>query len=146
MKIVINRCYGGFGLSTEAIKELIKLGCPGVKKMSVKEYYGGSGIDKKWKDSYEKDLAASEDGGDGYLVRGFFGTIIKDGYTYAFENHDNKYRNCPILIKVVQKLGQKKVSGQFAKLEIVEIPDNVKWEISEYDGFENVDEVHRSWP
>jgi hypothetical protein len=36
-------------------------------------------------------------------------------------------------------------NDQFAKLEIVEIPDGVEWQIDEYDGYESIHEVHRSW-
>ena len=53
-------------------------------------------------------------------------------------------RDDPDLINVVEKLGES-ANGDFANLEIVEIPDDVEWEIDEYDGMESVDEVHRSW-
>jgi uncharacterized protein with von Willebrand factor type A (vWA) domain len=89
MKIVINKCYGGYGLSKEAYKEL--------------------GI--KW-----------------------------DNYGYEYEDD----RSNPDLIKVVEKLGRK-ANGALAELQIVEIPDNVEYEINEYDGIESVHEVHRSW-
>ena len=48
------------------------------------------------------------------------------------------------LIAVVELLGTK-ASGRFAYLTIVEIPDGIYWEISEYDGLETVEERHRSW-
>ena len=35
--------------------------------------------------------------------------------------------------------------GSHAQLKIVEIPNNIKWEIAEYDGHEWVSEVHRTW-
>jgi hypothetical protein len=44
----------------------------------------------------------------------------------------------------VEDLGDK-ASNWAAKLEVVEIPDGVEWEIDEYDGIETVDEKHRSW-
>ena len=53
-------------------------------------------------------------------------------------------RNDPILVHVVETLGDN-ANGRFAKLRIVEIPDNVNWIISEYDGNESIEEVHRSW-
>ena len=56
----------------------------------------------------------------------------------------NFERNDPVLVQVVETLGDK-ANGRCAKLRIVEIPDNVNWEISEYDGNESVEEVHRSW-
>ncbi len=32
-----------------------------------------------------------------------------------------------------------------ASLRVVEIPDNIDWEIDDYDGVETIREVHRSW-
>ena len=90
MQIVINSCYGGFGLSEKAL-----------------DYYN--------------NLA---------------GTKIE----YAGDIE----RNDPILVHVVETLGAE-ANDRFAKLRIVEIPDDVNWEISEYDGMESVEEVHRSW-
>jgi hypothetical protein len=42
-------------------------------------------------------------------------------------------------------LGIEKSSGVYAELKIVDIPDDVEWEIDEYDGKEWVAEVHRTW-
>ena len=88
-KIVINRRFGGYGLSKEAYREL---GIP-------------------W-----------------------------DGNGFAFNND----RTNPRLVAVVEKLGPK-VNASHASLKIVEIPDNVEWEIDSYGGQETVHEVHRSW-
>lgn len=48
------------------------------------------------------------------------------------------------LVRVVEQLG-KKANGDHAKLKVVEIPADVKWDIAEYDGLEHVEEVHRTW-
>jgi hypothetical protein len=48
------------------------------------------------------------------------------------------------LIQVVEELGDG-ANGYFAKLKIVEIPDDVLWQIEEYDGKEWVAEQHRTW-
>lgn len=53
-------------------------------------------------------------------------------------------RTHPLLLRVVEELGEA-ANGKHAELEIVEIPDGIDWEISEYDGMEKVEEVHRSW-
>ena len=47
--------------------------------------------------------------------------------------------------QTVEELGDL-ASGRYSVLEVVEIPDDVKWEISEYDGSERIHECHRSWP
>ena len=49
------------------------------------------------------------------------------------------------LIEVIEELGEEEASGRFASLEIVEIPDDVNWEIDNYDGIETIHEMHRSW-
>lgn len=85
MKVVINRCYGGFGLSEKAMKFL--------------------GVGSEWPD------------------------IARDD---------------PKLVECVEKLGEE-ANGAYAELKIVEIPDDVNWEIGEYDGLEWVEEVHRRW-
>ena len=51
---------------------------------------------------------------------------------------------CPRLLECVEKLGEE-ANGTYAELKIVEIPDDVNWEIGEYDGLEWVEEVHRRW-
>lgn len=47
-------------------------------------------------------------------------------------------------IKVVEEMDNE-VNGRFAELKIVEIPDDVSWEIVEYDGMEHIAEIHRTW-
>ena len=62
--------------------------------------------------------------------------------------HDNYFadwdieRNDPCLVEVVEELG---TNGCYGDLKIVEIPDDVKWHIHEYDGIEHVAEDHRTW-
>jgi hypothetical protein len=90
MKIIINTCYGGFGLS-------------------------------------EKALA---------LFNERSGTVNTYGRDIT--------RNNPILVEIVEQLGEA-ADGGFAELKVVEIPDDVKWQIDEYDGNEWVAEKHRTW-
>ena len=87
MKIVINKCYGGYSLSESAYKEL--------------------GL--KW-----------------------------DNYGCKFEGD----RTNPLLVACVEKLGDA-ASGKYAKLSVVEVPDDVAWEIADYDGIETVRELSR---
>ena len=49
------------------------------------------------------------------------------------------------LVQCVKELGEE-ASGTHAWLEIVEIPDDVEWQIIDYDGWEHVAEKHRVWP
>ena len=89
MKVVINRCFGGYCLSEEAYN-----------------YLG-----MRW-----------------------------DEFGFAF----SEARNDPRLVECVETLGER-ASGDVAKLKVVEVPDNVQWYISDYDGVEEVHEVHRVW-
>lgn len=90
MKIVINTCHGGFGLSKEALA----------------------------------------------LYNERAGTAIK--------YEDDIKRNDPILIQIVEELGEA-ANGSYARLKAVEIPDDVEWTIKEYDGDEWIAEKHRTW-
>ena len=51
--------------------------------------------------------------------------------TYDF----NIKRNDPILVEIVEQLGEA-ADGDYAKLKVVDIPDDVPWTIEEYDGAE----------
>ena len=90
MRIVVNRCFGGYSLSEAAYAEL---GIP-------------------W-----------------------------DKYGFAFDED----RGNPALVACVEKLGPA-ASGPCSELTVVAIPDDVDWEIEEYDGQERIVERHRrSW-
>jgi hypothetical protein len=71
-------------------------------------------------------------------------------YYVDFIDNDNYFsdsdipRSDPALVQVVEELGHD-ADGQFANLKIIEVPDSVKWHISEYDGSEHVAENHRTW-
>lgn len=112
MKIVLNRKFGGFGLSDEAILLYGKLAGIHLTKEVDPEYV----YSYNWK----------TDAGD------FF-------FEFDLDRQDSN------LIKVVEELGDKSF-GEYARLEVVEVPDDVTcWEINSYDGAETVVECHRSW-
>jgi hypothetical protein len=60
-------------------------------------------------------------------------------------NNQNRFRTSPELIRCVETL-KAQANGRCADLEVIKIPDDVEWEISEYDGYEHVAECHRTWP
>jgi hypothetical protein len=115
MKVVINRCFGGFGLSHEAMmlySEFAKLNLKTVEKdSSIVGYH--------------------------YYLDG-----IEDDEHYFWDN-DIK-RNDVDLVKVVETLGSA-ANGWAAELKVVEIPDGIEWYVDDYDGLEVVNEKHRSW-
>jgi hypothetical protein len=132
VKVAINVCYGGFGLSPEAMKKL----CQRRGKecyFFVRGYIDG------------KSFYIPTDNPVGSC---FYTFSVKDPENHEYADiviHEPKDRSDKDLIAVIEELGTKKASGRFAELRIVEIPADVKWAISEYDGMETVDEIHRSW-
>jgi hypothetical protein len=58
--------------------------------------------------------------------------------------HRDLDRDDPYLVQVVKEMGDA-ASGPHAKLKIVEIPGDVDWFVSEYDGAEWIAEKHRTW-
>ena len=62
------------------------------------------------------------------------------GYWYS----GNIRRTDPILIEVVETLG-KEANGDCAKLRVIDIPDSIDYEITEYDGVESIAERHQTW-
>lgn len=129
MEVVVNKCYGGFGISPDAILALIKRNAKCIKVESVE----GLGVEhtSPFKEGYE-------------IV--YFGGLCKDGKYYNLESYyDNRsVRTDPDLIAVVKELGDE-AEGKHARLRIVEIPDDITWEIHDYDGIETVREKHRHW-
>lgn len=111
MKIVVNRCFGGFGLSDDAILFYGKL----------------AGI----------NLIEDQDPDYPWL------SFWKTSDNVNFFDFDI-VRTDSNLVQVVEQLGEKSF-GKYAKLEVVEIPDDIEWSIREYDGYETIEEAHRSW-
>lgn len=147
MKVVINRCYGGFGVSPEAMKLLIERGAKGVEVYDPIEYYVGTHLKTTrpdWELTYQQELSTAKDLGDGYSVGKFDYPIFRDGKVYLFNDYETEYRSDPVLVGVVEELGSK-ANGRCAELKVVEIPDGVEFTIAEYDGMEHVAEAHRTW-
>ena len=114
--VVINRCYGGFGLSHEAIMMYSELAKLNLKPVEGKFF----------------DLCGYD-----YYLDG----IVGDEY-YWYDR--NIKRDDPDLVAVVRELGDK-ANSRHADLKIVDVPEDVEWEIHEYDGNEWVAEKHRTW-
>jgi hypothetical protein len=141
MKVVKNICYGGFSLSQEAEKEYLKL--KGKEAFFYKQ--------TKYKHIDEvNEYTRIDDLKDNYLFVSCL-TVDLGETTDSLQYGDEEYfisskipRNDPDLITVIEKLGEK-ANGSCAELSIIEIPDDIEWEIDEYDGLETIREKHRSW-
>jgi hypothetical protein len=127
VKVVINRKYGGFGLSDAAHLRLIELGLPVVPMDNCD--HGIAICDSEHPESEPSARRLS--------------ALTKTRY-YASWAREEKHRSHPLVVQVVEELGDA-ASGWLAKLKIVEVPDGVDFEIDEYDGMETVRERSRSW-
>lgn len=121
-KVVINTCFGGFGLSHEAMLRYAEL-----KGVTVYPYT----------DPQYKALKIYT-----YYLKPEDPTAV-DGRRPTLSTYDIA-RDDPLLVQVVEEMGNKSF-GQCAELKVVEIPDGAAWEIEEYDGNEHIAEVHRTW-
>jgi len=89
-KVVINKCYGGFGLS----------------KIALERYNELAGTSH----TYGRDIGRTDAN----------------------------------LIQIVEELGVE-VNDSNSKLKIVEVPDDVDWELKQNDGMEWIAETHETW-
>lgn len=149
MKVAINKCYGGFSLSPLAVQEIAKAkGLPcyffrinlqsKVYTHILPEEANHTLLWCAFTVPNPQDYNLHERDSNGlYTSANNRATQIK-----LDSRPDN--RTDPDLIRVIETLGDK-ANGKYSKIEIVEIPDGVQWEINEYDGLEHIDEVHRTW-
>jgi hypothetical protein len=140
-KVVINACFGGFGLSPEA---LLLLWERGVKEIGtpVEGYWGdrpGWEADRNHDlDKWRRHLRNPDE-------RSMLITVFSPDEKFVlYGGRDSLPRDHVELVKVVKELG-KKANGACASLRIVTIPADVEWEIKEYDGSEHIAETHRTW-
>ena len=138
MKLVINKCYGGFSLSNKAEELYIKKA-----ELRLFRYEQTKYRHKDGKDLFEKV-------GITYSEMSPFQFTKDKGESFSIFSNDDYWhfsdikRDDPILLSTVEFLGEE-ANGRYAKLCIVEIPDDAIWEIVEYDGMESIHEQHRSW-
>lgn len=150
MKLVLNKCFGGFGLSHAAMMKIFEL-----KGITVFPYACKSEYDFDGPNTYRYTRVEGDYKPEGIMEHvSYFQidpvvetyTVTSDEYFASDEkydekdldfNFDNSKRADPDLVKAVEVLGSA-ASGQYSKLEVVEIPDNFEYRIDEYDGIETV--------
>jgi hypothetical protein len=123
MKIVINNVLGGFGLSPAAVRRYADLAGFNVIEYGEPDDWTVLLLHATYSGKYE-DMTPEE----------------RDGLF----SPDTIGRTDKYLIQTIEELGTD-ANGKFARLKIVEIPDDVDWIIQEYDGVECVAERHRTW-
>ena len=142
MKVVINRCYGGFGLSARATDAIYKRKGKKLSFFHEDRSKPRKGVGK----IIPLKNAAAADALPGYDI--WYATT---GKRLSFKNAISRYsfngdtdRSDPDLVAVVEQMGEA-ASSPLAELAVVEIPDGVEYDIEDYDGVESIHEVHRSW-
>lgn len=139
MKVVVNRCYGGFGLSDKAIEMLMKR-----KGLDCFRYEQTKFKFKDGEEEYTRHATCCARSLFIHYLTKDLGEktpyLPNDAYWY----YGNLERNDADLVAVVEQLGEE-ANGNYSRLEVVDIPDDIDWEIDEYDGIETIHEVHRSW-
>lgn len=161
-KIVINACHGGFSLSPKAIERYAEL--IGKKayffKLDLQRGENGTIASREpvtVEEAHKAFIYAAYTvpNPDELLVEKVGDKAFTDMTLEEHEAYNEAYQklalsSCEIprddvnLVRVVEELGEE-ANGRFAKLKIVEVPDGVEWEIKDYDGWETVEETHRSW-
>lgn len=142
MKIVINKCYGGFGLSHEGVLEFARR--KGLKVYPEKVYEALGGIYTYWLIPKEDRRLLEE------KQKRFYELPLEERKAFNNEYGSSAFsdfyiaRDDPVLVAMVEE-GDQNWVGQHASLKVVTIPDDVTWQIEEYDGMEWVAEVHRTW-
>ena len=140
MKIVINRCYGGFGISHEGMMRYFEIKGQKVWPEQSKDLW------KFW--TYwtvpPENRPESKEGDDFYKLPLEERAAYNKAHSELTLYERNISRNDPALVQMVEELG-KKADGEHAELVIVEIPNDISWDIAEYDGMERVEEKHRAW-
>jgi hypothetical protein len=127
MKVVINSCFGGFSLSLE-----------GQIEWAQRKGYSYI-VDSVYEDSIDKcvhltDASTYLDG----TLNEWYSTDYGSTLIYDIPRTD------PVLVSMVLEDGPK-YSGTSADLTVVNIPDDIRWHIEDYDGRETVAENHRTW-
>lgn len=141
-RIVINTRHGGFGLSIEGVQRYLELlGEPIWSEFDEK--YPSLGMITYWRVAPGPDRVVGnpENWHEMSLAER---QAHNQKYSEQVFNDREIARDDPVLVKVVQELGER-VNSKYSQLKVVEIPGDVDWEIAEYDGAEWVAEKHRTW-
>lgn len=133
MKVVINKGFNQFGLSLEALQKMFG---------SVYVYQHDWLLDLYFRQDSLKDRR-SRSNNFIYSIYDYGKETLKidEQHRIYFDTMD---RSLDKLVSIVEEMGQK--AGAYGtSLKVIEIPDDVNWEIEEFDGQERIREVGRIW-
>lgn len=117
-RVVYNACYGGFGLSAEAVRRYAE-----IAGITLYEYTDD--FFTAWyrvpREEYERLLASAD----------------YEAANEAYFSVSDLSRTDPVLVQVVEELGER-ANDSYAELFIVEVPAGTRYRIDEYDGLESI--------
>lgn len=131
MKLVINTCFGGFGLSDEALEAILER--KGITFFRRKGRFFGADYYRCEPEEYDRIYEECREKKNFEEANGLYIS------PYDFERWD------PDLVAVVEELGER-AAGDHASLLVVDVPlEEDEFFIDDYDGVETVHENHRTW-
>ena len=142
MKIILNKCFGGFELSP--IATMMYAEKKGIVLYPYCYNYRGSGIIGY---KYVADVTKVKK--VDYFFTEYFGDKVTDkdidNKSFYYPDRD-EIRKDPDLISVVEELGEE-ANGWCSELVVVDIPDELdgKYVIDDYDGIETLHEDVPVW-
>ena len=139
-RIVINACYGGFGLSNDAILRYLELS--GIPVWS--EINDGLIPFKYWLVPPDGDRVSDPSSQEWASMSMVERQSHNAKYSQQVFYDKDVRRDDPYLVQTVLELGER-ANDRHSELKVVEVPADVDWVIEEYDGKEWVAEVHRTW-
>ncbi|MBQ2641337.1 MAG: hypothetical protein IJG15_04995 [Lachnospiraceae bacterium] len=134
MKVILNKCYGGFRPSHEAYRfycEKKGLGLYAYQLGPDLRYHRAKDLDSAFTTYFTKDM----------------GDVVNGSREVVWDDHlclDETYREDPALIAAVETLGPA-ASSYVSKLVVVEIPDGMEYVIDDYDGVETLHQRVEEW-
>jgi hypothetical protein len=138
MKVILNKCYGGFGFSRKAYEMYAEKHGFKVYPYEIKDVTESGTV-------YQKVGRAEEN-----LFSNYFTEDFGDEFTPTKEDWkkmlflSSEHREDPVAIEIVETLGSE-ASGRYSDLVVVDIPDGLDYVVDDYDGIETLHQKVQTW-
>lgn len=142
LKVVINKCYGGFGLSYKALLWLHERNAECIEVIPIEEYYRG----EENKNSIAEAVIEMESYMKTSKTNSWRPPLTPDLKKVIMfkDRYGNDSRTDLNLVECVETL-KEEANGACAQLKVVEIPLNIIFQIEQFDGIEHVAQQHPTW-
>lgn len=139
MKVILNKCFGGFNLSHKAYKLYAKK-----KNLTLIRYI----CTFYEEDGHTEMKYVKDDESSGILFK-VYSTKDYGEETYNIDDKDiftldENMRVDATLIEVVEELGDK-ANTHISELHVVEVPDDLDYVIDDFDGYETLHQKVQEW-